>query len=104
MFRVNEANGKKGVLTVNGGKMTIHVSLSGKGILNLYAGLAEKAKSDEKNWLSPVEDTVTYSDGYSEKVFGFDIPVPSLEKDFDVALVGKKGVWYDHKVSVSLAE
>lgn len=104
MFRVNEANGKKGALTVKDGKMTIHVSLRGKGIQNLYLGLASEAKSDEKNWLSPTEDTVTYSDGYSEKVFGFDIPVPSLEEPFDVALVGKKGVWYDHKVSVSLAE
>ncbi len=104
MFHVNEANGKKGVLTVKDGKMTIHVSLSGKGILNLYPGLADNAKADKENWLLPTEDTVTYSDGYSEKVFGFDIPVPALKEKFDVALVGKRGVWYGHKVSVSLPE
>ena len=35
MFHVNEANDGKGVLTVKDGEMTIHVSLSGKGFLNL---------------------------------------------------------------------
>ena len=44
---------------------------------------------------------MTYSDGLSEEVYGFDIPVPALDTEFDVALIGKKGVWYDHKVSVS---
>ena len=44
---------------------------------------------------------MTYSDGYTEEVYGFDIPVPALDKEFDVALIGKKGKWYDHKVSVS---
>ena len=37
----------------------------------------------------------------SEEVYGFDIPVPVLDEEFDVALIGKKGKWYDHKVSVS---
>ncbi len=27
--------------------------------------------------------------------------MPALDEEFDVALIGKKGVWYDHKVSVS---
>ena len=49
----------------------------------------------------PTKDTVTYPDGLSEEVNGFDIPVPALDTEFDVALIGKKGVWYDHKVSVS---
>ena len=31
----------------------------------------------------------------------FDIPVPALDEEFDLALIGKKGTWYDHKVSVS---
>ena len=103
MFRVNEAYGKKGSLSVKNGKMTIHISLRGKGIVNLYAGLAEKAKKDKKHWLYPTQDTVAYSDGYSENVHGFDLPVPALDKEFDCAILGKKGVWYDHKVSVSLA-
>ena len=46
-------------------------------------------------------DTVTYSDGFTEEVNGFDVPVPALEQEFDLALLGKKGKWYDHKVIVS---
>lgn len=102
MFHVNEANGDKGVLTVaDDGTMTIHVSLAGKGILNLYAGLAADAENDPDNLLQPTTDTVTYEDGTTEEVNGFDIPVPALDEEFDVALIGTKGKWYDHKVSVS---
>lgn len=101
MFHVNEANDGKGVLTVENGKMTIHVSLASKKIVNLYPGLAEDAQRDGAELLEPTTDTVTYSDGESEEVYGFDIPVPALDKEFDVALIGEKGTWYDHKVSVT---
>ena len=47
------------------------------------------------------EDTVTYSDGTTEEVYGFDVPVEALDQEFDLAIIGTKGVWYDHKVSVS---
>lgn len=101
MFAVNEASDGKGKLTVKDGKMTIHVSLKGKGILNLFVGTAEDAKKDGAELLEPTEDEVTYSDGYSEKVYGFDIPVPAIDEEFDIALIGKKGKWYDHKVKVT---
>ena len=101
MFHVNEADDGKGVLTVENGKMTIHVSLASKKIVNLYPGLAEDAQKDGAELLEPTTDTVTYSDGESEEVYGFDIPVPALDKEFDVALIGEKGTWYDHKVSVT---
>ena len=101
MFHVNEANDGKGVLTVENGKMTIHVSLASKKIVNLYPGLSEDAKKDGAELLEPTTDTVTYSDGESEEVYGFDIPVPALDEEFDVALIGEKGTWYDHKVSVT---
>ena len=52
----------------------------------------------------PTEDTVTYSDGTTETVHGFDVPVPALDEEFDLALIGKKGKWYDHRVSVSSPE
>ncbi len=52
MFHVNEANEGKGVLTVKDGEMTIHVSLSGKGFLNLFMGSAEDAKKTEQSFLS----------------------------------------------------
>lgn len=101
MFHVSEACDGKGKLTVENGKMTIHISLTSKNILNLYPGLAEDAQNDGAELLSPTEDTVTYSDGLTEEVHGFDVPVPALDTEFDLALVGKKGTWYDHKVSVS---
>ena len=104
MFHVNESQDGKGVLTVKDGKMTIHVSLVSKSILNLFPGLAEDAEKEGAELLEPTTDTVTYSDGYTEEVYGFDIPVPYLDKEFDVALIGKKGKWYDHKVSVSEAQ
>ena len=101
MFHANEACDGKGTLTVEDGKMTIHVSLASTSIVNLFPGLAEDAQKDGAELLQPTTDTVTYSDGLSEEVYGFDIPVPALDTEFDVALIGKKGVWYDHKVSVS---
>lgn len=103
MFHVNESQDGKGVLTVKDRKMTIHVSLVSKSILNLFPGLAEDAEKEGAELLEPTTDSVTYSDGYTEEVYGFDIPVPYLDREFDLALIGKKGKWYDHKVSVSEA-
>lgn len=104
MFHVNEACDGKGTLTVADGKMTIHISLTSKNILNLYPGLAEDAQKEGAELLMPTEDTVTYSDGTTETVHGFDVPVPALDEEFDLALIGKKGKWYDHRVSVSSPE
>ena len=101
MFHVNEANDKKGDLTVKDGKMTIHVSLVSKKIVNLFAGTAEDAQKDGAEIIEPTTDTVKYSDGYTEEVYGFDIPVPAIDEEFDVALIGKKNKWYDHKVKVT---
>lgn len=101
MFHTNEVCEGKGTLTVKDGKMTIHVSLSSTSILNLYPGLAEDAQKDGAELLQPSKDELTYPDGLKETVNGFDIPVPALDQEFDVALIGKKGKWYDHKVSVS---
>ena len=50
--------------------------------------------------IDPTTDTVKYSDGYTEEVNGFDIPVPAIGEEFNVAILGEKGKWYDHKVSV----
>jgi len=104
MFHVSEACDGRGTLTVEGGKMVIHVSMASKNIVNLYCGLAADAEKDEANIIQPTTDSVTYSDGMTEEVYGFDIPVPALDEEFDVALVGTKGKWYDHKVSVSNPE
>lgn len=101
MFHVSEACDGKGTLTVKDGVMTIHISLGSKKILNLYPGLAEDAAKDGAVLLAPTTDTVTYSDGMTEEVYGFDVPVPVIGEEFDLALIGTKGKWYDHKVKVS---
>ncbi len=101
MFHAHETTDGKGVLSVKNGEMTITVSLSGTGILNLYPGLAEDAKKDGAELLEPEKVTVKYDDGTEEEVHSFTIPVEVIGEEFDVALIGKKEKWYDHKVKVS---
>lgn len=104
MVHANEACDGKGTLTVADGKMTFHVSLASKKIVNLYLGTAEDAPSHESDWLQPTTDTVTYSDGTSDEVYGYDIPLDAVDTDFQLAILGTKGTWYDHTVSVRNAE
>ena len=98
MFHANEANDGKGTLTVKDGQMTFHVSLVSKKIVNLYVGMAADAEAHEGDWLQPTTDTVTYSDGLSDEVYGFDIPVKALDEDFQLAILGSKGKWYDRVI------
>lgn len=104
MFHANEANDGKGILTVKDGEMTFHVSLASKHIVNLFVGTAEDAQKDGAKLLEPTTDTVTYSDGMTEEVYGFDIPVENIDEEFNLALIGTKGKWYDHKVKISNPE
>ena len=101
MFHINETLNNKATLTVEDGVGTVHITLAGTGIINLYVGLAADAESDEANWLNYTEDEVTYDDGMTETVYGFDVPVSVLNEEFDLALLGTKGTWYDHKVKVT---
>lgn len=102
MFHINEAYKDLGTLTVKDGKMTMHITLTSKNIVNLYVGTTDEVESHKDDILEPVVDTVKYDDGTTEEVYGFDVPVPALDQEFDLALVGTKGKWYDHKVCVSL--
>lgn len=104
MFHANETNDGKGTLTVKDGQMTFHVSLVSKKIVNLYVGMAADAEAHEGDWLQPTTDAVTYSDGLSDEVYGFDIPVEALDEDFQLAILGTKGKWYDHTVRVANAQ
>ena len=61
MFHANEACDGKGTLTVKDGKMTFHVSLASKNIVNLFVGKAEDAQKDGAELLEPTTDEVTYS-------------------------------------------
>lgn len=101
MFHVNEAYDNKGILTVKDGQATIHITLTSKKIVNLFLGTAEDAQKDGAELLEPTTDTVDYDDGTTDEAYGFDVPVPALDEEFDLALIGTKGEWYDHKVKVS---
>ena len=81
--------------------MTIHISLTSENIVNLYPGTAEEAQKNGAQLLAPTKDEVKYSDGTVETVNGFDVPVPAVGQEFDLALLGTKGKWYDHRVMVS---
>lgn len=103
MFHASEACDGKGTLTVADGEMTFHVSLQSQKIVNLYLGTAADAPDHEADWLQPTIDMVTYSDGSSEEVYGFDIPTAAVDTDFQLAILGTKGKWYDHTVRVANA-
>lgn len=102
MFHVNEAYKGKAKLTVENGTKTVHIVLVSKNIVNLYVGLAESAESAaESDIIQPIEEEVDYGDGTTEVVYAFDVPVEAVGVDFNLAILGKKGTWYDHIVSVS---
>ncbi|MBS7145245.1 MAG: sirohydrochlorin cobaltochelatase [Roseburia sp.] len=104
MFHVNEAYDGRGTLTVKNGKMTLHIVMPSQNIVNLFLGTAEDAKKDGAKLIQPTTEEVTYSDGSKEEVYAFDVSVEALDQEFDLALIGTKGKWYDHKVSVSDAK
>ncbi|WP_242830085.1 sirohydrochlorin cobaltochelatase [Butyrivibrio sp. XPD2002] len=101
MFHINEAYADRGTLTVKDGEMTIHITLPSKNIVNLFPGTAEDAQKDGAVLLEPTTDQVKYEDGTEEEVYGFDVPVPAIDEPFQLALIGTKGKWYDHEVTVS---
>ena len=101
MFHVNEACDGKGTLTVENGYMTMHIVMPSQNIVNLFLGLAEDAQADGAELIQPTTEEVTYADGATEEVYAFDFAVPVLDEEFDLALIGTKGKWYDHKVSVT---
>ena len=104
MFHVNEAYDGRGTLTVKNGKMTLHIVMPSQNIVNLFLGTAEDAQKDGAKLIQPTTEEVTYSDGSKEEVYAFDVSVEALDQEFDLALIGTKGKWYDHKVSVSDAK
>jgi len=104
MFHINEACNGKCTLTVADGKMSAHLVMPSKNVVSLYLGLADDAQKDGAALIDPVAENVTYSDGTTEEVFAFDVEIPDVNEEFDLALIGTKGKWYDHKVKVVLEE
>ena len=101
MFHVNDTKDGRGILIVTGGRMAIHVLLLSTNIVNLYYGTAEDAQKEGAELLKPSVEYFQHSDGTWDEANSFNIPVPYLDKEYDVALIGTKGKWYDHKVSVT---
>ena len=104
MFHINEAYKNTVDLTVENGQMTAHATLAGTGIVKLFVGKKEDAKKDGAALLEPTLEEVKFSDGTTDKAYAFDVPVPVLDEPFDIAILGEKGTWYDHVVTVSNAE
>lgn len=100
MFHVNESCEGRAKLTVENGEAMLHLVMPSKNVLNLFLGPADDAKKDGALILEPSLEMVTYADGFEEEVFAFDVPVTVWEEEFDLALIGKKEVWYDHKVKI----
>lgn len=88
MFHINEANEGKGLLTVKDGEMTVHVSLASKKIVNVYLGSKEDAQKEGAELIEPTTDRIVYDDGIEMDVYGFDIPVPALDEEIPVAIIG----------------
>ncbi len=100
MFHVNEAMEGKCALTIQDGVMTAHIVMPSQKIVNLFLGTAADAAKDGAELIDPTVESVTYSDNTTEDVYAFDFPVPALEEDFQIAILGTKGKWYDHVVSL----
>ena len=100
---VEDFDGGKATLIVEDGKMTVHITLNSKNIVQLFLGTAKDAQKDGADLIDPSgTETIEYTDGSEpEEVYTFDVPVKKLDEEFDLALIGTKGKWYDHKVSVS---
>ena len=101
MFHVNEANEGKGLLTVKDGEMNVHISLASKKIVNVYAGPKSEAEAEGAELIEPTKDMVTYDDGITEEVYGFDIPVPAIDEEFPVSIIGTHDNWYEHNMMVT---
>lgn len=104
MFHVNEVMDGKALLTVENGVGNLHLVMPSKNVLNLYSGFAADAEKNENDWINPSTEEVTYDDGMTEEVYAFDVTVYVMDEEFDLALIGKKNVWYDHKVKISNPE
>lgn len=104
MFHVNEIYEGKAKLTVENRQAKLYLVMPSKNVLNLYPGMAKDAGKKGAEIIAPATVSVTYADGYEDEVYAFEVPVTVYDETFDLALIGKKAVWYDHKVKISNAK
>lgn len=87
MFRIVKAE-----LTVDQGKMTAVITLSGTGYLKLYMGTGEQAvEAQESDYAQFAED--------AEGAYTYTIPVEALDMELECTGFSKrKEKWYDHQI------
>lgn len=99
MIHLNEVCEGRCTLTVDAdGNAVAHLIMPSTSIQKLYLGTKDKAQEPGAELIEAQKEKVVYDDGYKQTVSAFDLPVPVIDQEFDMALVGKKGNWYDHKV------
>lgn len=99
MIHLNEVCEGRCTLTVDAdGNAVAHLIMPSTSIQKLYLGTKDEAQKPGAELIEAQEEKVKYDDGYKQTVSAFDLPVPVIDQEFDMALVGKKGKWYDHKV------
>lgn len=99
MIHLNEVCDGRCTLTVDAdGNAVAHLIMPSTSIRKLYLGTKDEAQKPGAELIEATEEKVRYDDGYKQTVSAFDLPVPVIDQEFDMALVGKKGKWYDHKV------
>ena len=102
MVHLNEVCDGRCTLTVDDdGNATAHLIMPSTSIRELFVGTKDDAQKPGAALIEAQEEKVTYDDGYKETVSAFDLPVPVVDEEFDMALVGKKGNWYDRKVKLT---
>ncbi|MCR4924053.1 MAG: ABC transporter substrate-binding protein [Lachnospiraceae bacterium] len=84
MFRITKAR-----LKVSQGKMTVTMTMGGKGYLYLYPGTGEEAsKADKESYIAFLED--------EEGNHTFTVPIEALDREEAFAAFSKKKeLWYD---------
>lgn len=104
MFHLNETRHGKALLTVKDGVATLRLVMPSKNVVNLFPGKASDAEKEGAALLTPDVEKVVYDDGATEEVYAFDVPAHAIGTPFDLALLGTKGAWYDHRVTASNPE
>ena len=69
-------------MIVEDGKMTVHITLNSKNIVQLFLGTAEDAQKDGADLIDPAgTEMIEYTDGSEPKeVYTFDVPVKKLDE------------------------
>ena len=96
MFHLNETLKGKAKLVLNRGVLCAEMIMPSKNIVNIAM-----EPNGEGLLLAPETVTVTYDDGATEEVYAFYLPAKAFNESFVVSILGTKGVWYDHTVTLT---